>query len=81
MYLCTISSACDGADPGPICTHCTMALTPAGRGPQVMTVYLLFLSLSTIATAFRVYCRAVVIKLFGWDDWLAVLAWVCMASW
>ncbi|EME40870.1 hypothetical protein DOTSEDRAFT_137132 [Dothistroma septosporum NZE10] len=56
-----------------------MAITPAGRGPQVMGIYLLFLILSTVATALRVYCRAVVIRLFGWDDCLAVLAWAFFA--
>ncbi|KAI5370002.1 hypothetical protein Slin15195_G008800 [Septoria linicola] len=51
-------------------------MTLAGRGPQVMGVFLLFLTLTTIATGLRVYCRAVVIKLFGWDDWLALVAWI-----
>ena len=57
----------------------TMTVQPAGRGPQVMTVFLLFLALTTIATSLRVYCRAVLIKhLWGWDDALAVLAWVSL---
>ncbi|PVH82384.1 hypothetical protein DL98DRAFT_388808, partial [Cadophora sp. DSE1049] len=49
----------------------------AGRGPQVLGVAGLFLSLSTIAIALRCYCRALVVKSFGLDDWSALLAWIC----
>lgn len=52
------------------------AVPIAGRGPQVLGVAGLFLSLSTIAIALRCYCRAVVVKSFGLDDWSALLAWV-----
>lgn len=53
-----------------------MALTPAGRGIEVFAVYLLFLALTTISVALRVYCRAHIQKAFGTDDYFAVLAWV-----
>ncbi|KAL5326304.1 hypothetical protein ACEPPN_007442 [Leptodophora sp. 'Broadleaf-Isolate-01'] len=53
------------------------AVPIAGRGPQVLGVAGLFLSLSTIAIALRCYCRAVVVKSFGLDDWSALLAWIC----
>jgi hypothetical protein len=46
------------------------------RGPQVMANTIAMLTLSTIATALRIYCRAGVIKNFGLDDWLAVIAQV-----
>jgi hypothetical protein len=53
-----------------------MALKPAGRGIEVFAVYLLFLALTTITVALRVYCRAHIQKAFGTDDYFAVLAWV-----
>ncbi len=53
-----------------------MTVTPADRGPQVSAVVGLFLALSTIGIILRCYCRAVVVKAFGLDDWFAVIAWV-----
>ncbi|KIM95532.1 hypothetical protein OIDMADRAFT_133757 [Oidiodendron maius Zn] len=53
-----------------------MTVPIAGRGPQVNGVAGLFLALSTIAIALRCYCRAVLVKSFGIDDWFAVIAWV-----
>ena len=35
-----------------------------------------FGSLCTVVVALRVYARAVIVKKFGWDDGLMVLAWV-----
>ena len=52
------------------------AASIAGRGPEVLGVAGLFLSLTTIAIALRCYCRALVVKSFGLDDWSALLAWV-----
>lgn len=40
----------------------------------------LFLALSTIAIILRCYCRAVIVKAFGADDWFAVIAWVIEAT-
>lgn len=54
-----------------------MALKPAGRGIEVFAVYLLFLALTTVSVALRVYCRSHIQKAFGTDDYFAVLAWVC----
>ena len=48
----------------------------AGRGPQVSGVAGLFLALSTLSIILRCYCRALVVKSFGLDDWFAVIAWV-----
>lgn len=53
-----------------------MTVTPADRGPQVSAVVGLFLSISTIAIVLRCYCRIVVVKAFGLDDWFALIAWV-----
>jgi hypothetical protein len=49
---------------------------PAERGYEIMTVFLLFLALTTISCALRVYCRVYIQKAFGWDDKFAVFAWV-----
>jgi hypothetical protein len=46
------------------------------RGPQVNGVAGLFLALSTITILLRCYCRALVVKNFGLDDWSALVAWV-----
>lgn len=48
------------------------------RGPQVAGVAGFFVSLSTIFVFLRVYCRVVVVKAFGADDYLAVIAWVSL---
>jgi hypothetical protein len=53
-----------------------MAVKVAGRGPEVVGVYTLFTALTTIAVFLRVYCRTRIVKKLGWDDWLAVAAWV-----
>ncbi|KAL3424535.1 integral membrane protein [Phlyctema vagabunda] len=49
------------------------------RGPQILGVAGLFLALSTLAVAARTYCRIVVVKSFGLDDYAAVVAWVFFA--
>jgi hypothetical protein len=53
-----------------------MAIAPAGRGIEILAVYSLFLALTTITIALRVYCRVHIQKAFGWDDWFAALSWV-----
>ncbi|KAL2061868.1 hypothetical protein VTL71DRAFT_7246 [Oculimacula yallundae] len=45
------------------------------RGPEVAGVAGLFLALATIGIALRCYCRAYIVKQFGWDDIMAVVAW------
>ena len=54
----------------------TMAIKPAGRGPELCGVVGFFLALSTVAILLRAYCRAFLVKNFGLDDWFAVLAYV-----
>jgi hypothetical protein len=49
------------------------------RGPQVAGVAGFFLGFAWIAVALRCYCRALVVKSFGLDDWLCFLSMV-MAS-
>lgn len=59
-----------------------MTVPVAGRGHQVLAVYGLFTSLTTLTIALRVYCRIIVAKhrAFGWDDILALIAWVSACS-
>lgn len=57
-----------------------MAIAPAGRGVEVLAVYSLFLALTTITVALRVYCRAHIQKAFGWDDYFALISWVSLLS-
>lgn len=57
-----------------------MAITPAGRGPEVLAVYSLFLGLTTLTVGLRAYCRLRIQRAFGWDDWFAVLAWVGLVN-
>jgi hypothetical protein len=56
-----------------------MVVPIADRGPQVNGVAGLFLALSTITIALRCYCRVVVVKSFGLDDWFAIIAWVFLS--
>lgn len=53
-----------------------MTVPVAGRGPQVVGVAGFFLALSTITVMLRCYCRVLVVKNFGIDDWSALIAWV-----
>jgi hypothetical protein len=53
-----------------------MAISPGGRGPEVLAVYSLFLVLTTIFVSLRMYCRLYIQKAFGWDDGFAAAAWV-----
>lgn len=53
-----------------------MTIAPADRGIQVVTIYSFFAALTTITILLRTYCRVYIQKAFGWDDWVAVFAWV-----
>ncbi|KAH6647117.1 hypothetical protein BKA67DRAFT_639150 [Truncatella angustata] len=44
------------------------------RGPQIAAIAYTFMIMSSISTLLRIYCRGYVIKAFGLDDWLAVIA-------
>lgn len=50
------------------------------RATQVNAVAYTMVIMSSIAILLRVYCRAWVIKSFGIDDWLAVIAQVCIIA-
>jgi hypothetical protein len=57
-----------------------MGVTPAGRGIQMLGVYSTFVALTTIAVTLRVYCRSIIVKKFGVDDYLAVASWVYLLT-
>lgn len=42
------------------------------RAPQYLGVLYFFLPLCIIAVSLRCYCRLVLVKSFGHDDWFAV---------
>lgn len=53
-----------------------MTVPVAERGPQVLAVYGLFTALTTLALLLRAYSRIAIARAFGWDDGLAIVAWV-----
>lgn len=53
-----------------------MTIPVGGRGPELLGTIGLFIFLTTLTIALRVYCRVVLVKNFGWDDWFALLAYV-----
>lgn len=55
-----------------------MTVPVADRGHEVLAVYGLFVALTTLTLGLRVYCRTYLSKhrAFGWDDGLALTAWV-----
>ncbi|KAH9881933.1 hypothetical protein J1614_001104 [Plenodomus biglobosus] len=44
------------------------------RGPELVAVCSVFVSLAFIATVLRIYVRTFIVKAFGWDDGFMVLA-------
>jgi hypothetical protein len=53
---------------------------PETRGPALIIVELLAVSISTICLGLRLYVRACIVRSVGWDDWLMVSATVRMSS-
>ncbi|EAA33496.1 hypothetical protein GE21DRAFT_5286 [Neurospora crassa] len=52
-----------------------MTVPVKGRGPQVAGAAGLFVALSTVAVLLRCYCRVIIVKQFGLDDWLTFISW------
>jgi hypothetical protein len=46
------------------------------RGPELLAVNTAFVTTAVLACALRIYVRLVMVKAFGRDDWLMVLATV-----
>lgn len=53
-----------------------MAPMIENRGSELLAVNIFFISAAVLATALRCYVRAGLVKAFGTDDWLMVLALV-----
>lgn len=51
------------------------------RGPELLGVNIFFITAAIIATALRCYVRAGIVKAFGRDDALMVLALVRSSPW
>ncbi len=49
---------------------------PETRGPALIIVELLAVSISTICLGLRLYVRVRIVRSVGWDDWLMVGATV-----
>ncbi|KAK2030771.1 hypothetical protein LX32DRAFT_637841 [Colletotrichum zoysiae] len=49
------------------------------RGPELLAVNIFFVTAATVAIALRCFVRAGLVRAFGSDDWLMVLAWVFFA--
>lgn len=47
------------------------------RGVDMFAVNVLFLVLTVPTVLLRCYVRAKIIRSFGWDDWLMIVAQVC----
>ena len=51
----------------------------ADDGPMLRRLAIAMTVLSTLSIALRFWSRAVATRTkFWWDDWLALLAWVCL---
>jgi hypothetical protein len=50
----------------------------ATRGTSVLAVTIIFLVLATIFVALRVVSRVGIVKKVGLDDYVMLLAWVCL---
>lgn len=48
---------------------------PSGRGPQVLGIYAFFVALTSLTMILRVYARVYLVKIFGLDDWTAIVGW------
>ncbi|WYZ40849.1 hypothetical protein EsH8_IV_001190 [Colletotrichum jinshuiense] len=57
-----------------------MAPMIENRGPELLAVNIFFVSAAIFATALRCYVRAGLVKAFGTDDWLMVLALALFTS-
>jgi hypothetical protein len=53
-----------------------MATSDSDRGPQIFVVNAFFSAAAVVIVLLRVYTRAMIVKAFGLDDWLIILATV-----
>lgn len=57
-----------------------MASSIPNRGPELLAIDAVFMSLAIVANALRCYVRISMVKAFGLDDWLMSTATVCGPS-
>ncbi len=57
-------------------TNCTINMAE-NRGPQLLAVNIFFSTLTGIIVLLRCYTRVVIVKAFGADDWIMLVAMVC----
>jgi hypothetical protein len=50
------------------------------RGPRLRNITAIFLAFAVFSTALRCYVRARIVKWFGLDDWLMVVAVVSFSN-
>jgi len=60
--------------------HTYDAAAGAGESHAMIGVASATAALSWIAVSLRVYVRGIMIRSFGWDDWLMLVALVCYTS-
>lgn len=55
----------------------SMLWHPNSIGHHIYNLNLALIIFSTVFISLRLYVRKAIVKALGWDDFLAVLAWVC----
>lgn len=56
----------------------SFAMAIPNRGPELLAVNIAFVCTAILACALRCFVRVRMVKAFGRDDWLMVLATVCI---
>lgn len=51
---------------------------PETRGPALLIVEVTILPIALVVLLLRLYVRCILLKNSGWDDWLMVVASVCL---
>lgn len=49
---------------------------PNSQGHHIFNLNLALIIVSTLLVALRLYVRKAIVKVLGWDDSIAILAWV-----
>lgn len=50
------------------------------RSGPMMALNIFFMIFCIVIVGLRVYCRGWVIRNFGMDDWLMLVAWACLPT-
>lgn len=57
-----------------------MASITEMKSVPMLVVAIIFLSVSWLIVSLRIFVRGHMIRSFGWDDWLMIVAQVCCSS-